>query len=126
MLEQKLMRKLPTGGEKEYRVIDNPSKLTKDEWNSVVAVFATGQAWQFKDWLTPNPAELFQKTMGVHLMYDDSAVDAQIASWNCRVLKVSRSKRHLDVGASLEFWTAFDTFVKLHKPHLDYTHAHAK
>lgn len=31
-----------------YEVTDkNP---TKKEWNRVVAVFVTGQAWQFKEW----------------------------------------------------------------------------
>lgn len=31
-----------------YRVIDNPAKLTPQDWNRVVAVFVMGPAWQFK------------------------------------------------------------------------------
>ena len=33
-----------------YRVIDNPNKLSTEDWDRVVAVFAQGPAWQFKGW----------------------------------------------------------------------------
>jgi parafibromin len=62
------------------------------DWERVVAVFATGQQWQFKDWLYPNPVDLFQRVVGVHLTMDDRAVDPAILSWNCRVLKVIRMR----------------------------------
>lgn len=46
-----------------YRVIDNPSKLTPQEWNRVVAVFVMGPAWQFKGWpWTGNPVEIFAQS----------------------------------------------------------------
>lgn len=85
-----LLRDLPNGGRLIYRVIDDPTKLTEAEWGMVVAVFATGQLWQFKNWRYPTPVELFQRVMGVHVCVDSAAVDANILSWNCRVLKVRR------------------------------------
>ncbi|XP_026677144.1 parafibromin [Diaphorina citri] len=33
-----------------YRVIDNPLKLARTDWDRVVAVFVMGPAWQFKGW----------------------------------------------------------------------------
>ena len=70
-----------------YHVIDNPSKFGATEWysssssdtllaslswngltslvllrNRVVAVFALGPAWQFKDWKWSSPVELFSKS----------------------------------------------------------------
>lgn len=47
-----------------YRVIDNPTKLTPQEWNRVVAVFVMGPAWQFKGWpWNGNPVEIFSQSM---------------------------------------------------------------
>lgn len=46
-----------------YRVIDNPLKLSQQDWNRVVAVFVIGPAWQFKGWpWEGNPVEIFSKS----------------------------------------------------------------
>lgn len=88
--ETLLIRDLPgNAGRLIYRVIDDPTRLKDEEWSLVVAVFATGQLWQFKGWKYPTPVALFQNVLGVHVCVDSAAVDANILSWNCRVLKVS-------------------------------------
>lgn len=43
-----------------YQIIDNPSRLSIEEWGRVAAVFVHGPAWQFKGWKWENPVELFQ------------------------------------------------------------------
>ena len=59
----------------EFLVLDDPRKLQTDsDWQRVVAVFALGQPWQFKEWKWSNPVDLFQHTMGVHLMLDNDKV----------------------------------------------------
>ena len=46
-----------------YRIIDNPAKLTPQDWNRVVAVFVMGPAWQFKGWpWDGNPVEIFSQS----------------------------------------------------------------
>lgn len=84
-----LIRDLPNNsGRLLYHVIDDPTRLSDAEWNLVVAVFATGQLWQFKGWKYPTPVALFQHVLGIHVCIDSAAVDPNILSWNCRVLKV--------------------------------------
>jgi len=51
-----------------YHIMDNPSKFGLKEWDRVVAVFAMGPTWQFKDWKwastsNPSPVEIFSKGM---------------------------------------------------------------
>ena len=82
-------RTMPDGRTEQYKVIDNPRALRPEDWeHRVVAVFVSGQAWQFKDWHWSNPAELFQNVLGVHLTMDGRVVDSTVQSWNCKVLKV--------------------------------------
>lgn len=52
-----------------YRIVDNPVKLTAQEWNRVVAVFVMGPAWQFKGWpWEGSPVEIFSKSKYLHDM----------------------------------------------------------
>ncbi|KAJ1371743.1 hypothetical protein KIN20_033743 [Parelaphostrongylus tenuis] len=46
-----------------YLVVDQPNKFTDAEWDRVVAVFITGQLWQFKPFKRwhSNPVEIFAK-----------------------------------------------------------------
>lgn len=45
-----------------YRVVDQPGKLTPQDWNRVVAVFVLGPQWQFKGWpWDGNPVDIFSK-----------------------------------------------------------------
>lgn len=47
-----------------YRIIDNPAKLSPQDWTRVVAVFVMGPAWQFKGWpWDGQPVEIFSKSM---------------------------------------------------------------
>ena len=51
-----------------YRVVDQPSKLTPQDWSRVVAVFVLGPAWQFKGWpWDGNPVEIFSKSIRIFL-----------------------------------------------------------
>lgn len=100
----------------EYKVVDNPIKLSEKDWDSVVAVFCSGQAWQFKGWKWSNPAELFSNVLGMHLTFSDRAVDANVSKWNCTVLKLSPHQRHHDKVEVNKFWKMLDAHIKMNKP----------
>ena len=113
---QTIVRKLPGSNHTlEYKVIDNPNKLDKDDWGAVVAIFATGQLWQFKGWKWEDPRPLFANILGVHLNMDDVSLSENILQWNCKVLKINRTKRHSDAIAMNKFWGYVDSFVALHR-----------
>jgi parafibromin len=71
-----------------FVIVDSVAKFRESDWDRVVAVIALGQPWQFKDWKWSNPVDLFNNVCGVHIAWDDRAVDSNIQSWNCKVLKV--------------------------------------
>lgn len=113
------------GRKQSYQIIDNPARLSLEDWARVSAVFVHGPAWQFKGWKWDNPVELFENSIlpfhfvlvyvflvcGFYLNFDDATVDPTVASWNVHKLTISRSKRHLDSTAVLKFWETLDRFL---------------
>ena len=103
----------------DFKVVDNPAKtLKEEEWDNVVAVFATGQEWQFKDWKKgfDTPVGLFSRGLGIHLVMEGAPVHANIEKWNCRILKVHPYERQRDQIIVGQFWDAFDGFLRVNRP----------
>lgn len=103
------------GQDIHYKIIDDTKILTNDDWQRVVAVFVTGQLWQIKAYKWSNPTELFHHIPGFHLMMEGSTINPDIASWNCKILKLNQFKEHVNASASTDFWMRVDDFVRLRK-----------
>jgi len=103
-----------------YHVIDSTAKLTTSDWSRVVAVFVLGPEWQFKDWPWHKPVDIFLNVKGFHLKFDDQKVDANVKSWDVKVLNINKNKRYLDKTASLEFWQTLEPFIVKNKNYLAY------
>jgi len=90
----------------EYMVIDNPTKLTKEEWSRVIAIFVTGQEWQFRGWFDENPTHVLNKIKGFHVKYQGEPLKENIAKWPVTVLEISSNemKRHTDQTVVRQFW----------------------
>lgn len=105
-----------------YRVVDQPLKLTPQDWDRVVAVFVHGPAWQFKGWpgLLPDgsPVHIFAKIKAFHLKYDQLPLDPNVQKWDVTVLELSYYKRHSDRPLFLSFWHTLDSYMLRHKSHL--------
>lgn len=94
-----------------FHVIDSTTKMTSKDWERVVGVFVLGQGWQFKDWHWSTPVELFSNVRGFYLKYDDAVFPPEVKAWNVKPLTISKSKRHLDQTAALQFWNTLDDFM---------------
>uniref|UniRef100_A0A1I7YSV7 CDC73_C domain-containing protein n=1 Tax=Steinernema glaseri TaxID=37863 RepID=A0A1I7YSV7_9BILA len=102
-----------------FRVIDNPMKLSGDDWDRVVAVFAQGAAWQFKGWRwNGNPTDIFSNVAAFHLKYEGDRTDANIEMWNVTVISIPKTKRHLDKANFGKFWQILERHMQKNKPHL--------
>uniref|UniRef100_T1H103 Parafibromin n=1 Tax=Megaselia scalaris TaxID=36166 RepID=T1H103_MEGSC len=102
-----------------YRVIDNPQKLTQQDWSRVVAVFVMGPAWQFKGWpWDGNPVEIFSKICAFHLRFNEMKLDNNVGKWSVTLLNLSQTKRHLDRAVLMTFWETLDKYMLKNKPDL--------
>jgi parafibromin len=100
----------------EYIIIDNPTKLHREDWDRIVAVFTNGQAWQFSGWkdYNDNPVKLFEKYQGFHLAFAEDEIAPNVKNWNIKILTISKheTKRHNDQTAVREFWKTLDEYMK--------------
>lgn len=114
-----IQRRKPDNSTVPYRVIDNPNKLSTEDWDRVVAVFAQGPAWQFKGWpWDGNPVEIFVRIQAFHLKWVQQRLEGNIGKWNVTVISLDQYKRHMDRAVLSLFWEGLDKFMSKNKAHL--------
>ena len=94
-----------------FQVVDNPTRLTADQWARVVAVFVQGTSWQFKGWRWEAPAEVLAHVKGYSLELDDGAGRLD-SGWRVQRLYVSASRRHADATAHFQFWSSLEEYLR--------------
>lgn len=69
-----------------FILVEGSEQFKPEYWNRVVAVFTTGQTWQFKNYKWSDPNDLFQHTLGVYVGWRGEAAPDNIRGWGHRVL----------------------------------------
>lgn len=97
----------------QIMVVDNVDLFTKPEyWDRVVAIFTTGQTWQFAKYKYSKPELLFQKYAGYYVSYQGDVTPKQIKDWNIHEIKVDRGdKRFRDKMIVKDFWADIDKIL---------------
>lgn len=104
-----IKKTLPTLGERKFLIVNSTDFFTKsDYWNRVVAIFTTGQTWQFKNYITENPDALFKKFKGYNISYDGDVVNKNIYNWNVESMRIDRNRRFNDKEISESFWESLE------------------
>lgn len=96
-----------------FAVVDNVEKFTKPEhWDRVVAVFVTGQAWQFRSYRWPSPNDLFQHVAGFYLTYQGERVPPELGTWrNVTITQIPKNERFRDREASEVIWNQIEKWM---------------
>ncbi|KAK6085657.1 Cdc73 family RNA pol II accessory factor [Seiridium cupressi] len=82
-----------------FILVESPEKFKPEYWNRVVAVFTTGQQWQFKSYQWTIPNELFKHIPGIYVGWRSDKVPESVQSWGHRVTALG-VERWKDVGPS--------------------------
>ena len=69
-----------------FILVEGSEQFKPEYWNRVVAVFTTGQTWQFKNYKWSNPNDLFKHTLGVYVGWRGDQAPDNIRNWGHRVL----------------------------------------
>lgn len=94
-------------------VVDNVEKFSKPEyWDRVVAIFTTGQEWQFAKYKYLNPRQLFLTYPGFYVSYAGDPTPPKIKEWNVAEIKVDRGDtRFRDKVIVRDFWLEMDKIL---------------
>lgn len=75
-----------------FLLVDNTANFKPNYWSRVVAVFTTGQAWQFKGYKYANPVELFAHYPGFYVGWDGEPEPEAVKAWGRGVTCVNVDK----------------------------------
>jgi len=75
-----------------FILVDSTASFKPTYWSRVVAIFTTGQTWQFKLYKYSNPAELFAHYPGVYVGWSSEEPPEQVTSLGRGVLPVKVDK----------------------------------
>ncbi|CAG7968702.1 unnamed protein product [Penicillium olsonii] len=65
----------------KFIIVDGTTNFKPEYWNRLVAVFTTGQTWQFKSYKWSSPPELFKHATGVYVGWRGEDVPSQVKGW---------------------------------------------
>ncbi|CAK7564541.1 MAG: accessory factor associated with RNA polymerase II [Sporothrix epigloea] len=75
-----------------FILVEGPEHFKPDYWSRVVAVFTTGQAWQFKSYKWNTPGELFKHVQGIYVGWRGEPLPQGVKDWGHRVLNCNIDK----------------------------------
>ncbi|TKA31436.1 hypothetical protein B0A50_02283 [Salinomyces thailandicus] len=112
-----LTRVLPSITSKPIRfiLVDDPSTFRPDYWERLVAVFTTGQTWQFKQYKWTQPAELFSHALGVYVGWKGETIPDSVKGWGRGVMVAQIDKggqRWRDREVVEEVWRGIEGSMK--------------
>jgi parafibromin len=86
-----LQHTLPRLSQKPFRfiLVDSPDNFKPDYWRRVVAVFTTGQTWQFRAYNWTEPQQLFANVQGVYVGEKGQPVPKEVVGWGKGVRQFS-------------------------------------
>ncbi len=83
-----------------FILVDTPEQFKPEYWSRVVAVFTTGQVWQFKSYKWQHPTELFKHTMGIYVGWRGEQVPDTAKGWGRGVMSTALEKWNPAAGSS--------------------------
>ncbi|OQD75305.1 hypothetical protein PENDEC_c007G01758 [Penicillium decumbens] len=65
----------------KFILVDGTTNFKPEYWSRLVAVFTTGQTWQFKSYKWSSPPELFKHATGIYVGWRGEEVPPQVKGW---------------------------------------------
>ncbi|KAL9122785.1 MAG: hypothetical protein Q9187_000664 [Circinaria calcarea] len=82
-----------------FILVDTPEQFKPDYWSRVVAVFTTGQTWQFKSYKWQAAPELFKHALGIYVGWRGEDIPSTVKGWGRGVTSTQIEKWNQVQGA---------------------------
>lgn len=107
-----------------FILVDSTANFKPDYWQRLVAVFTTGQTWQFKSYKWSSPPELFKHASGIYVGWRGEDTPREVRGWGRGVRSfaverwdekggVNGAGRWRDREVVEGIWTAIEEGMKL-------------
>lgn len=83
---QRTVRAIDPNRPMRFILVEGSEQFKPEYWNRIVAVFTTGQTWQFKNYKWSNADELFKHTLGIYVGWRGEQAPDAVKDWGHRVL----------------------------------------
>ena len=83
---QRVVRAVDPNRPMRFILVEGPEQFKPEYWNRVVAVFTTGQTWQFKNYKWSTPGELLKHVPGIYIGWRGDQTPDNVQGWGHRVL----------------------------------------
>ncbi|KAI1177934.1 RNA pol II accessory factor, Cdc73 family-domain-containing protein [Nemania sp. FL0916] len=85
----RIMKDIDASRPMRFILVEGTEQFKPEYWNRVVAVFTTGQTWQFKNYKWSNANELFRHIPGIYVGWRGEQPPESVRAWGHRVLNVA-------------------------------------
>lgn len=82
---QHTVRDVDSSRKMRFILVESVEQFKPEYWNRVVAVFTTGQAWQFKNYKWSSPNELWRHVLGINVGWRGEQTPDNVLNWGHRV-----------------------------------------
>jgi parafibromin len=82
---QRVMKDIDPSRPMRFILVEGPDQFKQEYWNRLVAVFTTGQTWQFKSYKWREPEKLFNHVLGLYVGWRGEAPPDNVRAWGHRV-----------------------------------------
>ena len=87
-----------------FILVDTPEQFKPDYWSRVVAVFTTGQTWQFKSYKWQSASDLFKNALGIYVGWRGEDVPSTVKGWGRGVMSTQIEKWNQQQHGSQGRW----------------------
>ncbi|KAI1335861.1 putative Pol II transcription elongation factor subunit Cdc73 [Xylariaceae sp. FL0016] len=84
----RLMKDIDPNRPMRFILVEGTEQFKPEYWNRVVAVFTTGQTWQFKNYKWSQPMDLFKHVPGFYVGWRGEQPPESVRNWGHRVMNV--------------------------------------
>ncbi|KPM44385.1 hypothetical protein AK830_g2218 [Neonectria ditissima] len=118
---QRTIRAVDPNRPLRFILVEGSEQFKPEYWNRVVAVFTTGQTWQFKNYKWSDANELFKHTLGVYVGWRGDVAPDNVQGWGHRVLSTGvdrwrgeghNDSRFRDKEIVEQIWKAIETNMR--------------
>ncbi|KAI8156842.1 Cell division control protein 73 [Colletotrichum sp. SAR 10_70] len=95
----RIMKEIDPSRPMRFILVEGPEQFKPEYWNRVVAVFTTGQSWQFKNYKWSNPQDLFRRIQGVYVGWRGDQPPESVREWGHRVMHIGVDRWRDGAGA---------------------------